>query len=116
MQYKILETSETYTAAGHAKQPAPWVKISVDFEDGTPVYEKRMTADISSLESIDGAVRAWWADYEPQRAADLAAAATIPDSARTAIADAIAKNTAFAVASALVDPSPAPSPAVPVLP
>jgi len=57
MEYKILEIDQ---------KRGDWVRIKVTFDDGE-VYEKRMMADTSSLEGIDGSVKQWLADYLPLR-------------------------------------------------
>ena len=55
------------------KVPPPGVAtIEVDFGDGTPVYRKRMMADVSSSETLKSAVEGWLTDYLPARPAPAA--------------------------------------------
>lgn len=57
MNYKIKQIN----------QDEKWIAIEVNFGDGSPVYSKRMMADVSSEESIDASVQEWLNNYLPQR-------------------------------------------------
>jgi len=57
MKYKIKQI----------EQDQKWVAIEVDFEDGSPIYTKRMMADVTSEESIDASVQVWANDFVPAR-------------------------------------------------
>lgn len=94
MKYVILEAVMPTVAR-------PWARISVDFEDGTPLYEKKMTADITSLDTIGAAVAEWWAYHEPNRAEELAKQRASSAADKAAIADAITRGITFAITNKL---------------
>lgn len=52
MEYKILEVNK-----------AGWVKIEVNFKDGSEPYIKRMMVPVESAEAIDAAIKQWLSDY-----------------------------------------------------